>query len=392
MSAARSDIPRLLHVFSNFVASGPELRTVALMNAFGPRFSHLVVSMDGRLSALGHVNADVAIRVLQPPSKRGVIRSARAIRELLHREAPDVLLTYNWGAFDALLAALPVRLKGIIHHEDGFNSDEATRLKLRRTWARRLVLRSTTGVVVPSHTLARIARTRWGLAPPRLRLIPNGVDASKLEPATPRGVMRASLGIPSTVPLIGTVAHLRREKRLDRIVEVLAAFPPDRRPHVVIVGEGPERPVLESAARHRHVADWLHLVGAQRQVGDYLHAFDVFLLTSDTEQMPVSLLEAMCCGLPAVATQVGDVEQMIPAAQRRWTVPITNEGELIRSLADACGALVRSSGLRAELGASNREHVNVHYSFDAMVRRYEEVYRAALLLPSRPFEPALGTR
>jgi glycosyltransferase involved in cell wall biosynthesis len=379
--------PVLMHVFSNFVASGPELRTVALMNAFGDRYRHLVVSMDGRTSALERVNSGVDVRLLPAPSSGGTLRIAAGLRSAIRREKPDVLLTYNWGAYDALLAGAVGRVP-IIHHEDGFNADEASRLKRRRIWARRLVFGRTRSLIVPSHTLARIAAERWGVRPPKLRLIPNGIDAARLAAGASRGHVRARLGIPEHAIVLGTIAHLRREKRLDRIVSTLAAFPTERRPHAIIVGEGAERAALERTVRELQVTDALHLVGDQKNVGEYLRACDIYALTSDTEQMPISLLEAMCCRLPVVATRVGDVEQMLPGPQREWTVPLGDEEQIVSSLAAACDRMARDHRVRTELGALNRGHASSEFSFERMMQQYAHAYDEALSQSPRSAQPA----
>jgi glycosyltransferase involved in cell wall biosynthesis len=381
--------PRLLHVFSNFVASGPELRAVALMNAFGRRYSHLVLSMDGRTSALEYVSPEVDVRVLDAPSKRGSVRTARILEAMLQDEAPDALLTYNWGAFDAILAAWMVGLNRIVHHEDGFNADEADRFKRRRVWARRLVLPSVSAVVVPSHTLAGVAEKWWRITPPLLQMIPNGVALSRLAPTVERGTIRRALAIPDDAFLIGTVAHLRPEKRLDRLIDLLASFAPERRPHAVVVGEGSERDALLARARERGVEASFHLAGAHKNVGDYLRACDVYAITSDTEQMPVSLLEAMACELPVVSTRVGDVAQVLPPTQHTFTVPLSSDDAVIRAMAAACALLEADPTERRTLGRLNLQQVETHYSFDVMLRRYQDVYDSVLSLPYRTFEPAL---
>ena len=140
MSARRS----VLHVFSTFAAAGPQVRTVGLMAALGPDWNHRVVAADGRLDALDLVPE--GIQVTAGESLGGVRSARRLLRDL----RPDLLCTYNWGSFDAVLAARSLGIRNHLHHEDGFNADEVPRRKRRRAWARRLALGKAHRVVVPS--------------------------------------------------------------------------------------------------------------------------------------------------------------------------------------------------------------------------------------------------
>ena len=126
--------------------------------------------MDGRLSALDLLTAGEA-RAIAPPARRGPGGRARALRSLLRSEGPDLLCTYNWGSFDAVLAARSLGFRRHIHHEDGFNIDEATRQKRRRILARRLLLPRAHRVIVPSERLRSIALETWRLPADKVTLI-----------------------------------------------------------------------------------------------------------------------------------------------------------------------------------------------------------------------------
>ena len=169
---------RVLHAFATFDPGGPQVRTAELMKGLGAEFEHAVVSMDGRNGTLA-LCPDGVRMVPHPGGLSGM-------RRLLAAEAPDLLCTYNWGAFDAVLAARLAGRRAHVHHEDGFNADEALRRKRRRSWARRLVLGRAHTVVVPSRLLEGIARREWGVRAPQL--IVNGVDSARF---TPEGEGRA---------------------------------------------------------------------------------------------------------------------------------------------------------------------------------------------------------
>jgi glycosyltransferase involved in cell wall biosynthesis len=367
-------IPHLLHVFSNFVPSGPEIRTVRLIGALGNEFHHSIVSMDGRTDAAALLPAGVDVRLLPSPPKAGSLATARRLRRLLLAERPDLVLTYNWGAFDMLLAARSAGFRRVIHHEEGFNEDEAESFKLRRVLARRLVLPGAHRVVVPSQRLREVATNLWKLAPERVRLIPNGIDPTAFPPADGNPALRQRLGLPVDSLVVGTVGGLRPVKNQLRLLDACAAAGPGV--HALLVGEGEERPALEARAQREDLAGRICFAGHQDDPAPFLQAMDVFVLTSDSEQMPVCLLEAMAASLPVVATDVGDVRTVLPPEQARYLVPPGPEAAA--GLAQGIADLARDPAARERLGAANRRRVEESFTFDGMCAAYREIYHSAL--------------
>lgn len=366
--------PHLLHVFSNFVPTGPELRTVELIAAFGDELRHSIVSMDGQTGAAERLPAGAPVRLLPNPPKAGTLATARRLRRLLREAAPDLVLTYNWGAFDALLAARSLGLRRVIHHEEGFNADEAESFKPRRVLARRLVLPSVFRLVVPSHRLRRIALDLWNLPAGQVERIPNGIRPDLFGPADGNPALRRRLGIPEGAPVAGAVGSLRPVKNFLRLLESAAAAPGV---HVLLVGEGEERPALEARASRPDLAGRVHLAGYQADPAPFYRAMDLFAITSDSEQMPVCLLEAMASSLPVVATDVGDLPEVLPPGQRPFLVPLTAAG-VERELAARITRLAADPAVRHDLGQANRQRVEESYTAEAMCAAYRELYHAAL--------------
>ncbi|MCJ2184670.1 glycosyltransferase, partial [Novosphingobium sp. 1949] len=176
---------RVLHLHSGFNAGGKELRAVQLMNAFGPKVRHAVVSAQpGAYGAAARL--DPALEVAFPadfPSLQGRPMPAR-LRGLAEAMVGfDLVLTYNWGAMDAVLAhrlfQRRLRLAPLVHHEDGFNEDEAGGLKWERNQFRRLALGGAAALVVPSRRLEAIALGAWRQPPGKVRLIVNGIATQR---------------------------------------------------------------------------------------------------------------------------------------------------------------------------------------------------------------------
>jgi glycosyltransferase involved in cell wall biosynthesis len=368
-------VPHLLHVFSNFVPTGPELRTVSLIGAFGTRFRHSIVSMDGRTSAAERLPKGVDVRILPSPPRAGSLATARRLRRVLREEEPDLVLTYNWGAFDMLLAARSLGFRRVVHHEEGFNEDEAESFKARRVWARRLALPGVQRLVVPSERLRLLATTLWKLPSEKVRLIPNGIPLDRFAPADGNPELRARLGIPAGAVVVGTVGSLRKVKNHLRLLEAGAAAP---EVHLLLVGDGEERPVLEGRAAAADLAGRVCFAGYQEDPAPFYRAMDVFVLSSDSEQMPLCLVEAMAACLPAVSTDVGDVRAMLPAEQAPWIVPLDGDGTA-RNLAARMAGLARDPGLRERLGTLNRRRAEERFGFAGMCAAYRSVYEAALV-------------
>ncbi len=366
--------PHVLHVFSTFVPAGPEVRTVRLINALGSELRHSILAIDGRTDAAALLDPAVDARVLPSLPRAGTPRTVRALRRLFGAERPDLVCSYNWGAFDSVLATRFTRLaKRHLHHEDGFNIDEAERFKPRRVWTRRLFLQGVARVIVPSHTLAAVARDEWRLLSNRVELVPNGIDLGAFTQRDGNPALRAELGIGADTPVVGFVGHLRPVKNPERLVRAFAAVNSPTPPALVLLGEGEERERILAVAGELGVTERVHLVGHQTDTAPWYRLMDAFALSSDSEQMPVALLEAMASGLPVASTDVGDVRHMLPAEQGELVVRGDAEARGA-SLARALERLVQDAALRADLGAANRARVEERYSFERMLAAYRRLY------------------
>jgi glycosyltransferase involved in cell wall biosynthesis len=368
-----SSAARILHCHSTFSLGGKEARAVRLMNAFGDAAEHSILSaMPDKLAARDAIAKGVAVDfptdappLTGTPTPRRLWRLARYMRRF------DLVLTYNWGAFDAVMARRIFGGPPLVHHEDGFNEDELETLKPRRNLYRRIGLGAAYRLVVPSARLERIARTDWGTVPVR---IPNGIALADYARPPSQEIPGLERG-PNEV-VIGTIAGLRAVKNLPRLVRCFAAMT-HAKARLVIVGEGPESERIAAAARAAGIAARVLMPGFLSHPAQWIGHFDIFALSSDSEQFPISLVEAMAAGLPVVATAVGDVRAMVSEDN----APLIVEAEDEAGFAAALDSLAEQPHLRKAIGAANREKAARLYDERAMIAAYAELYGAAIGRP-----------
>lgn len=367
----------LCHIFPNFGVGGPEVRTVLLMNALTERFRHTVIALNGNLQMQHCVSPNVEVEYCNRPIAGGWLQRIRTLGRLLREISPDLLLTYGWGGTDALMSARTAGVRSVIHTEDGFLPDEVVRQKRRRLYYRRLLFRSALKLIVPSRTLELIAKKLWWIPEGKLSYIPNGVNTDRYSPIkvdrNDNSLARA-LGLDRARLVIGTVGALRPEKNHARLIRTTAELLRNDDVHLLLVGEGCERERLRNLAEQLGVLEQVHFSGNVSDPAPYYRLMDLFALTSDTEQMPISLLEAMATGLPVAATDVGDVLDMVADSGKPFIIPSENESDLVQSIRD----LVSNSTLRDRLGADNRLKCLQEFSEQAMIDRYAEQYVAAI--------------
>lgn len=353
--------PLLLSVFSTFAVGGPQVRFVTLANRLGGAFRHAIVAMDGQHDCAARLSPELEVAYPEVPIHKGeTLANLRAFRAALNRIRPDMLVTYNWGTIEWAMANALLPVVRHLHIEDGFGPEERSQQIPRRVLTRRAVLRRP-AVVVPSRTLLRIATEVWRLPPTRLRYVPNGVDLARFAP-------RAGDGEKGRI-VVGTVASLRAEKNLARLLRAVRLLPNAPRVELVIAGDGPERATLEALAAELGLDGRVRFAGELPDPAALYREFDIFAISSDTEQMPLSVLEAMASGLPVAATDVGDVRAMLAEENAPFVVTTTDA-----ALADALRRLVEDAPLRARIGVANRAKAEREFDEEAMVMAYWDLF------------------
>ena len=292
------------------------------------------------------------------------LRGLAALTAWLARQHFDVINTHS--STDSWLAALAVRLAGgrtPLVRTRHISTPVAGNASTRWLYARAAAHVVTTGERLRAQLIAET-----GVAPNRVSSVPTGVDLARFTPGD-RVRARAALGLEPDAFWIGIVATLRDWKGHLHLLDAVARLPGVR---LAVVGDGPHRPAIEARSAALGLGGRVHMAGEQRDVRPWLHAVDAFALPSTgNEGVPQALLQALACGLPAVATPVGSVVEAIIPDHTGLIVPVGDAPALARALDRLRG----DAGLRARLGGAGLEHVRANLGSEVMLTRMEEVFQ-----------------
>ena len=368
----------ILHLHSTFDLGGKEARAVRLMNAFGKAARHTIVSaMPDNLSARERIDRGITYEIAQnPPSLTGRPSVARYEALAKYMRRFDLVLTYNWGAIDGVMARR-VFAKGappVVHHEDGFNEDEAHGLKRERNFYRRIAMGAAHALVVPSESLEAIALGTWKQPRARVHRIENGIAtalyAQEPDPKAIPGFVRKPKEI-----VIGAVGGLRAVKDFPALLRAAGGL--SGRFRIVIAGEGPERAAIVRQAQAMGLEDQLVLPGFLDRPYRFMRHFDLLALSSRSEQFPISVVEAMAAGLPIAGPPVGDIRRMVAAENLPYITEYPGEVRL----RDSIQALMLDPDARTRIGAANQAKARADYDEGRMIARYKALYEEAMGRP-----------
>lgn len=281
------------------------------------------------------------------------------------------LYANTFGLPSAAAAGVPVR----IGSRRELNPDKtAGQITLQRH-----AYRFAHAIVANSRAAARQLESE-GLSPAVVQVIPNGVSVERFD-ARPIGAR--------PVRTILTVANLRREKAHEVLLAAAAQLAP-RHPelHFLVAGDGPRAAELQTLAASLGIGAQVTFLGHREDVPALLALADVFVLPSRSEAFPNGAIEAMAAGLPVVASRVGGLVDLIE--EERTGLLVTPDDPT--ALAAALESLVLSPARAGVIGACAREEVIRRYSFDRMVRGFEDLYCSQLDTAGVPVRPRLSSR
>jgi glycosyltransferase involved in cell wall biosynthesis len=339
---------------------GAERATVSLLQGLSERGHDVLLLCNKEIVAREAVKRGVPAQICVLGGDV-MLHHARRLARVLRSAHPDVFIV---GTYKKLfLAAMAARRAGVprIVARVGLESDTPRSLKYRialRRW--------TDGVAVNARRMMTSFERLDGFGPSKVELIWNSV-ASSVDSA-PSDRVRRELGIEPGDFVIGTVARLSRQKRIDRLVRVVSMLPDLK---CIIAGDGTARSDLETLAAELVVADRIQFLGNRDDARDVIDALDVFVLVSDSEGMSNAMLEAMSRGKPVVSTDVSGARDAL-APEGNYTAAGIITGFDEASIAQAIDTL-RTDGTMAEsLGKSGKARAMTQFSRDAMLSAWEQ--------------------
>jgi glycosyltransferase involved in cell wall biosynthesis len=354
----------VLHVVPGLAPGGVELALARIVSATeGETFHHSVVCLTGEPAIADLFPRSVNIHCLHSPPNDP--RLPWRLRRLIRVLRPTAIHARNWGAWpDVAVARLlswpPVPLIFSFH---GFAAGRS--IPLRRRLAFRVLSRLTPYLLTVCDAAKRMLIEELGWPKRRVRVIPNGVDTGRFSPRSDE------IGRSKRI-VIGAVGNLTPVKDHALLLRAFAeAVRGGMDGQLRIAGDGLERAALESLARELGIADRLSLPGFVADVPDFLRQLDMFVLPSASEAHPNALIEAMSCGLPCVATDVGGVAEVLDDGRFGRLVTPSDSAGLATSLRE----LGASPESRLALGRSARARVIDRYSMEGMTAAYTSLYQ-----------------
>lgn len=360
------------HLILKFDKGGLEMTTLNLCRGLRARgYTSAVVAMDGGGETLDLARREgfdcVALsgrRIASPRFHARVLHELRRLR-------PRVVHTHH---FSSLLNSFPAgALSRPFHRVHTEHSCQYLTEQPRHRRTLRWASRRVDVFVSVASSMARFYADEVGVAPTRLRVIPNGIDTDRFQPVadrTARDRLRRRLGIPEgiVVGAVGRLADVKNYELALRAIAGLRSHCPDL--SLVLIGDGENRAALEQQARQLGLEGRVLFPGWRHDTDDWLRAFDIFALTSTSEALPLAVLEAMATGLPIVSTAVGDVTGLVNEAGCGSCVPVGDDPGYVAALGD----LLMVPDQRLEFGRKARKYVVHHHSIEAMVTNYLSAY------------------
>jgi sugar transferase (PEP-CTERM/EpsH1 system associated) len=378
--------PLIIHVLHHLVIGGMENGLVNLINHLPHSlWRHRVLCIEDFSEFRDRVRRDDVEVVALRRSQIGTWALRRRLFDECRRHRPAIVHARGLSGLDALPSAWLANVPVILHSEHGWNVDDLEGGKRRPALLRRLHSVFVDRHIVVSRHLGRYLADRVGIDTARVEHICNGVDVSRF---VPRGdAVRASAPEGfwnETSFVVGTVGRLQSVKdqatllaAAARLLELRPEL--DRRLRIVLVGAGPMEAELRARAAALGIDSRTWFAGALSDVPGVLASFDVFVLSSLMEGISNTLLEAMACGLPIVATAVGGNLELVRDTDTGLLVAPGDVDALARQLV----RVATEPGLGSMLGGRARAAALSEFSLEAMVRRYGDLY-ASMLAP-RPW-------
>jgi len=379
MTRAAEKQPTLCHVLHTLHVGGAEILAAEYARRSRPEFRVVFACLDD-LGQLGAKLRDEGFTVEVLGRRPGFdLRCARRLAKFLNEHDVDLVHAHQYGPFVYSSLSRLFRFgTRVLFLEHGRDYPDYPRPK--RKWANRVLLRRNDRVVAVGECVRQALVDNEGLRASRIEVVYNGVDLRRYDPGrSARAAVRAELGVAPDQTLIMQVARLNRLKdhgtALRALKRLIARHPQAK---LVLVGDGEERPAIERLIDTLELAPFVTLAGTRNDVPRLLQGADVFLLSSLTEGVALTLIEAMATGLPIVATSVGGNSEVVVDGATGFLVPPRSDAEM----ADRLERLAISPDQARQFGDAGSRRAAERFSDTQMHAAYRTIY--GQMLDRRP--------
>ncbi|HEV2195115.1 MAG TPA: glycosyltransferase [Candidatus Acidoferrum sp.] len=381
---------KVAHIVPSLSPGGAERVAVHVVRELDrDRYEPMVISFTGRVGCdLDQLLDDAGIEVRYLGKHPGFdYRMYSRVHRALKDFRPDVIHTHLHVLRYALPSMLLLNYAAHLHTVHNLAERE---VEPRTRWIQRYAF---SRGIVPVAVAKEVARSlQWLYRIPACRVIPNGIPTSQYaRPQTAREQWRASEGFRDEDVLFVCVARFAPQKNHALLLKAFAQGPgSDPCVRLVLVGDGDLRGRIEKQAKDIGIAARVHFLGLRSDIPDILGAMDVFVLSSDYEGNPLSVMEAMASGLPIVSTSVGGVKDLIQHGNQGFLVP---PGDA-HSLSKAMTSLMADREARQSMGTAAMRRAKESFDVSTMVRAYEKLYEdfVGRFAPSRSLQPLSSAR
>jgi sugar transferase (PEP-CTERM/EpsH1 system associated) len=365
---------RVLHIFTHLILGGTELTAFRMISHLDPSvFENQLCGIRGVDPAVVTLRCPEASVVSLPRGEQPSRSQILSLMRLIKVHQPHIVHSRNWGAIEAVIASKLAGVPVVIHSEHGYEMDTLAGLPLRRRLFRRAAYHMAGAVFAVTKELQQFHSRQAWVSPSRIRVISNGIDTSLFSPQPHlRQSILQKAGVDPARFVIGSVGRLvpiKDHATLLKAAEELIQRKLDI--HVILVGDGQELVHLqEFVANSGLLKNRVSFLGRSDKVSDVLNALDVFVLPSVSEGMSNTLIEAMACEIPVLATRVGGNPEVVGD---EFADDLFAPGDS-HGLADRLERLSQNEEWRRNLGKAARRRAVAMFSLDRMVLDYQRLY------------------
>lgn len=297
---------------------------------------------------------------------------ALRLRKVIRDERIDIIHTHNQGPLlYTYLATRMMRNGPKIVHTEHINMVKEFSYSRKHMLYNSLLYRSLDGFINIARHLTDSYRDAFTSPHTKIQTIHNCVDLAEYD-FSPTSDLRAELDLKQGTPLIGCISALRRQKDHDTLLKAMEKVKRDV-PETVLVlaGDGELRDELLEQVRQLDLSWNVKFLGFRSDIANLLAQFDIFVLASLYEGLPLCILEAMAAGKPVVATDADGTNELIVNGETGLLVPLRDPGKF----ADAILSLLQDADMAADIGSKAKMFVEKQHNFNTMIHEYKSFYR-----------------